>query len=438
MGMAQQQIAAPTFNIDLRAKPATLVSLTVLATILTIVPAAQTQTFQVIHNFTGGATGYYPIAGIVRDQAGNLYGVTAYGGNYTSRCNYQGTQTGCGVVYKITQHGSGWIFDVLSSFDGANGYAPQQLITLAPDGNLYSTTAYGGPGSCNFFPGCGTIFQLRPPATFCRSVACPWTVSDLHQFLGEPTDGSLPTLGSLTTDSAGNLYGTTETGGAYNRGTVYELSPTANGWTQSVLFNFYGPGGQNPEGGVVIDSAGNLYGVATQGGEENAGVVYQLIPEGSGWGENVLHSFNDQSDGATPTGNPIIDASGNLYGTTTGNANGGGTVWKLTPANGTWNYSVVYSFSGSYAGPVGGLLMDAAGNLYGASRVNGWGNVFKLSSGNRGWSYTSLHEFTGGSDGGWPSSNLAIDSAGNLFGEAGAGGSQNCPTGCGLVFEITP
>jgi uncharacterized repeat protein (TIGR03803 family) len=417
------------------------IAITVTTCVLwAVAPAAQAETFQVIHNFTGGTDGYYPDAGIVRDQAGNLYGTTVYGGNYTSSCTYEGTQTGCGVVYKMTQHGSGWIFNALSSFDGANGYSPEQLITIAPNGALYGTTFEGGgSGNCHYFgPGCGTVFRLQPPATFCHAVSCPWTVSDLHQFQGQP-DGSFPALGSLTIDSAGNLYGTTETGGVYNYGMVYELSPSPTGWTMSVLLNFYGYNGQNPEGGVIFDNAGNLYGVTTDGGADSDGAVYELTLGASGWTETVLHSFNYETDGVRPTGNLVMDAAGNLYGTSTGDTIVEGNVWELSPANGNWNLSVLHSFSGDYSGPLGGLLMDSAGNLYGASFVNGYGNVFKLSPGNGGWNYTSLHDFTGGSDGGYPYSNLAMDSEGNLFGVADIGGSsQNCSGGCGVVFEITP
>jgi len=402
--------------------------------------AAQAQTFQVIHNFAGGATGDAPNAGVIRDQAGNLYGTTGYGGNYTSACNYEGTQTGCGVIYKLSPHGPGWVFNVLSSFDGANGYFPWQLISIARDGTLYGTTAYGGPVHCeSFLPGCGTIFRLQPPASFCRSVSCSWTLSEVHQFVGSPSDGGFPEIGSLTLDSSGNFYGTTEIGGAYDEGIVYELSPTHNGWTMSVQFNFLGTYGRNPQGGVVFDAAGNMYGVTSAGGASDDGAVYELTNIGSEWGEYLLHSFNHQTDGVTPTGNLVMDASGNLYGTTTGDAVTEGNVWELSPANGSWNLSVLHSFPGASAGPVGGLLMDSAGNLYGASRINGWGNVFKLSPDNGGWSYTSLHDFTGGVDGGFPASNLAIDSAGDLFGVAAAGGSSpNCSGGCGVVFEVTP
>lgn len=400
---------------------------------------AEAQTFQVLYNFTGGATGYYPSAGIVRDQAGNLYGTTAYGGNYTLNCNFEGVQTGCGLVYKLSQHGPGWIFDVLAGFNAGNGYLPQQLVAAAPDGSLYGSTEFGGSNHCTYFwPGCGIVYRLQPPATFCHSVSCPWTVDEVHEFLGQPGDGAFPTYGSLTFDSAGNIYGTAETGGLYSDGIVYELSPSPNGWTMSVLHTFGGGDGENPRGGVVFDNAGNLYGTTLEGGDGGAGVVYELTPTGSGWAYHVLYSFNYESGPQEPTGNLIIDASGNLYGTTNGYSGfGSGSVWELSAANGSWNLSVLAQFEG-LEGPLGGLLMDQAGNLYGASFVNYYGNVFELSPSASGWTYTSLHDFTDGSDGGRPYSNLAIDSLGNLYGVASGGGSQNCADGCGLVFEITP
>jgi len=407
---------------------------------------AQAQTFQVIHSFTGSAGGYYPSNGVVFDRSGHLYGGAAYGGNYTSSCNYEGTETGCGVVYKMSHHGSGWIFNVLSSFDGANGYNPEQLITVAPDGSLYGTTLSGGSRDCNgFAPGCGTIFRLQPPATFCGSVSCPWNVTNLHQFLGPPADGSFANGGSLIMDAAGNLYGTTEYGGLYGSGIVYELSPTTNGWTMSVLYNFTGLGdGGNPPSGVVFDNAGNLYGVTYAGGEEGYGAAYELTHAESGWTEHVLHSFNSQTDGAYPWGSPVIDSSGNLYGTTrSSGANGGGTVWELSPGNGGWNFSVLYSLTGgSFGGPFERLLIDGPGNLYGTAVNNGaheYGSVFKLSPSGGGWSYADLYDFTGGGDGGLPYSAVSMDSAGDLFGVTEVGGSlQSCPSGCGVVWEITP
>ena len=441
----QQQIAPSTVDINVRRRIVALVSLAILAATPTVVPTAQAQTFQVIHSFTGGVGGYYPGYAVVRDRAGNLYGTTAYGGNYTSSCNYVGTQTGCGVVFKMSHHGSGWIFNIVSSFDGANGYNPSQPVTVAPDGSLYGTTFWGGSGDCHGFgPGCGTIFRLQPPAAFCRSVSCPWTVSDLHQFLGASGDGAFPEIGSLTLDSAGNIYGTTANGGLYNAGTVYELTRNGNGWDLSILYNFSGNNdGGNPFAGVVFDSAGNMYGTTCCGGSHGyGGVVYKLTHTQSGWTQTVIHSFYYPTDGAVPSGNLLLDASGNLYGITDAyGANGGGTVWELSPGDTGWNFTVLYSFSGAPGyGPVGGLLMDGAGNLYGATEDTDhpWGEVFKLSPSNGGWSFASLYTFTGGADGGVPSSQLMMDSAGNLFGTAAVGGSsESCPTGCGVVFEIT-
>jgi uncharacterized repeat protein (TIGR03803 family) len=174
------------------------------------------------------------------------------------------------------------------------------------------------------------------------------------------------------------------------------------------------------------------------------GAVYQLTHTGSGWTEHVLHSFNAETDGAFPSGNPVIDSSGNVYGETESyGPNSGGTVWELSPGNGGWTFSVLYSFpDGPGTGPYGGLLLDRAGNLYGTAINDGaheYGSVFKLSPSANGWIYTDLHDFTGGSDGGLPYSSVSMDSDGNLFGVTEVGGSsQNCASGCGVVWEITP
>jgi uncharacterized repeat protein (TIGR03803 family) len=182
----------------------------------------------------------------------------------------------------------------------------------------------------------------------------------------------------------------------------------------------------------------------TVAGGGGLGVVYQLSPSASGWTLHRLHSFNYETDGANPLGTPVMDAAGNIYGTTERyGPNNGGTVWEVSPTSGGgWNFSVLYAFSGG-EGPDGGLLLDQSGNLYGATAnggANKYGAVFKLSLANGGWTYTSLHDFTGGSDGGAPLSNLSMDSAGNLYGVTAEGGQveQHCVSGCGVVFEITP
>lgn len=406
----------------------------------------QAQTFTVLHTFTAGADGANPSGGgLTSDSAGNLYGATGFGGQYTSSCDWGGGQTGCGTVFKMSHKNSGWLFSVLYSFNGiTDGYSPDQIVSFGPDGALYGST-YWGPGTGCKGNGCGTVFRLRPPATFCRTVSCPWTETVLHQFQGAPNDGSQPAFGHIVFDQSGSLYSTTAWGGPHGiAGNVYELTPTTrNDWTETILHNFTdGYDGDAPWSGVIFDNAGNLYGTTTFGGTYGSGVIFQLVQTQSGWTENVLHSFQNATDGSGASGALVRDAAGNLYGTTSQyGPNGAGTVWELSPGSGGWTFTVLYAFSGTNDGPNGGLLMDHSGNLYGATLMEGtygWGNVFKLSPGSGGWSYTSLWDFTGGSDGAWPNSALTLDSHGNLFGSTYIGGSGQGYHGYGVVYEIAP
>ena len=250
-----------------------------IAFVLTV--AAQAQTFTVLHTFTGGADGSEPSAGgLTSDKAGNLYGTAGFGGQYTSSCNWGGSETGCGTVYKMTRKGSGWIFSVLYSFNGeTDGYVPDQIVSFGRDGSLYGST-YWGPGTACGGNGCGTVFKLQPPATACRTALCPWTETVLHFFQGAPSDGSQPAFGQPVFDSAGNLYSTTAWGGpAGVAGNVYELTPTGDGWTEYVLHNFTGGyDGDASWSSVVFDKAGNLYGTTTYGGAFSDGVIFQLYP----------------------------------------------------------------------------------------------------------------------------------------------------------------
>ena len=180
------------------------------------------------------------------------------------------------------------------------------------------------------------VYSLSPPATGCKTALCPWTETILYQFTGG-SDGSNPG-GNLTFDRAGNLYGTTPYGGAFGQGTVFKLTPSNGGWTESVLHSFTGGSdGEQPNGGVILDEAGNLYGTTWEGGGSGCwgpgcGTVFQLTPSGSGWKENILYSFQYGTDGGYPIGGLIFDPSGNLYGTTTsGGSGGGGTVFELSP-----------------------------------------------------------------------------------------------------------
>ena len=209
-----------------------------------------------------------------------------------------------------------------------------------------------------------------------------------------------------------------------------------------MLYNFgQGSDGQTPGGGLIFDNAGDLYGTTEQGGIANDGTVYQLTPSGSGWTESVLHNFDSTNDGGWgPQSALIFDPSGNLYGVTAlGGSSSGGTAFELAPSGGSWTFSVLYGFSevGCCVGPTRTLVMDASGSLYGTTwggGVNGLGAVFKLTLSNGIWIYTSLHDFTGGIDGQNPASNLILDGNGNLYGTAVGGGAK----GYGVAFEITP
>ena len=396
---------------------------------------AQGQSYRVIYNFTGGAGGNAP-GGLIMDAAGNLYGTTSNGGNPV--CD-----SGCGIVFKLIHAGSGWVLSPLHTFTGApDGAFPGDVI-FGPDGSLYGATGEGGIDSR------GTVFSLSPPATACKTTLCSWTETVLHRFTF--SDGGGPT-GRIVFDRVGNLYGTTMFGGDVGWGTVYELTPSHGDWTESVLYSFTGGNdGSEPFSGVIFDQADNLYGTTGSGGEQHCccggcGVVFQLTPSASGWTEKVLYSFQEGSDGADPAGGLIFDPSGNLYGSTIAAGDGGGgTVFMLSPSIGNWTFTTLYSFIGYNPGPFDSLTMDAAGNLYGTTAGDGAygnGNVFKLTRSGSGWMYTSLYDFTGGSDGGRPVATVILAPNGNLYGTTQAGGRESCIDlnypGCGVIFEITP
>ena len=402
------------------------------------IPAAQAQTFSVIHDFSG-TDGFAPYAGVTLDAAGNLYGTTSQ------------SFTGDGTAFQLKRSHGNWVLNSLFTFTGTNGAYPFAGIVFGPDGALYGTTNSGGLGK-----GFGVVYNLRPPRTACKSALCPWTETVLYPFTGG-SDGSGPSLGNPVFDKNGNLYGTTQLGGdlacspPYGCGTVYQLTPSASGWTESVLYSFSGGNdGSEPASGVILDEAGNLYGITYQGGGigcggRGCGTVFQLSPSGSGWKETILYSFTGGSDGGNPYGGLIFDQSGNLYGTTLfGGSGGGGTVFELSPSGGGWTFTLVYALTGYDAGPVGSLAMDGAGNLYGTTNANGAygnGSVFKLQPSNGGWIYTTLHDFTyRGPDGSLPVAGPTVDAKGNVYGTTSQGGTQYCgfEVQCGVVWEITP
>jgi len=274
-------------------------------------------------------------------------------------------------------------------------------------------------------------------------------------------DGANPKA-SLIWDAAGNLYGTTANGGVYRAGTVFEMTPRAEGgWTEKVLHNFGSNGdghsgvdGRYPQVSLIWDAAGNLYGTTQWGGTHDdngtcyqlgCGTVFELTPrQGAGWTEKVLHNFGSGMDGVHPWASLIWDAAGNLYGTTseggTHGPHGPGTVFELSPqSGGGWTEKVVHNFDGDDGGdPFAGLIFDAAGNLYGTTEAGGdyyAGTVFELTpNGSGGWTEKVLHNFGSGMDGADPNASLIWDAAGNLYGTTTQGGTH----GGGTVYEITP
>lgn len=419
-----------TFNSSSRLAISAL-ALALVFALAAVTQSAQAQTFTLLHTFTG-PDGADPAGGLTMDRAGRLYGTTVYGGGSPD----------LGTVFQLSRKGTGWIFNHLYTFDGNStndGARPFAGLTIGPDGSFYGTTYEEGGGCSLTNHGCGTVYNLRPPASACKTALCPWAETVIYRFAGG-RDGAAPGYGNLVFDQAGNVYGTTSNGGV-SGGTVFELTPSNGGWTESVLYVFRGgDDGAVPWGGLVLDKAGNLYGTTYKGGGKGCsgggcGTVFELTPSGSGWTETILYSFQGGSDGYAPSAGLVFDQSGNLYGATLfGGSGHGGTVFELTPSNGTWIFNLLYSLSSS-EGPYDSLVFDAAGNLYGtAAQDDGAGLVFELTPGSGGWTYTALHKFTGDYDGEAPLGSPLVDASGNVYGTALNGGADSI----GTVWEITP
>jgi uncharacterized repeat protein (TIGR03803 family) len=405
------------------------VALAIAVSLLLSTQAAAVDKEKVIYAFTGGKGEGSPYAGLVFDKAGNLYGTDCGGAE-----DYYGT------AFELTPaKGGEWKINVLHIFTGAtDGSCPRASLIIDKDGNLYGTTTAGGNlNYCNGL-GCGTVFRLF------RTSSGAWKESVLYSFRDQ-SDGGYP-YASLVLDSAGNLYGTTLKGGdasvcpGLGCGVVFKLTRESNGrFKESVLHTFTdGADGGYPYSSVIFDSAGNLYGTASEGGL-GFGTVFELTPGSGGWQQTTLYSFTYGSDGGVPLAGLTRDRQGNLYGTTYGaGAAGNGVVFELQPEAGGWTESVLYSFNGNTDGryPVAGVIFDAAGNIYGTNSYGGTveGTVFKLTSGSQGWTEKILHSFTGGWDGGEPEAGVIFDKAGNLYGTTSLGGAR----GWGCVFQLAP
>ena len=387
-----------------------------LAPVIFVTQPAQAQIYQIVYSFDydNPINGRSPHGGLIHDPAGNLYGTTAQGGH-----------SGGGVVFKLDTAG---VLTVLHNFSGLDGEQPFGGLIRGPNGVLYGTSAYGdGPDYK------GNVFQLNPESRSFKS---------LYTFHG--ADGAYPFSG-LVRDGRGNLYGTTTQGGdlachaPWGCGVVFELDKTG---TLTVLHSFNGADGEYPVGGLIHDAKGNLYGTTDEGGAYGYGTVFQLDTAGT---LTVLYSFNN-TDGAGPFGDLINDAAGNLYGTTTRGGDltcnapsGCGIVFELDKAGAL---TILHTFNDAEgAFPLAGLAPDSEGILYGTTENGGAfsdrGTVFKLDPATG--RFTVLHNFghsSGtGTDGAYPSATLMRDAAGNFYGTTSSGGGKLGP---GTIFRISP
>ncbi len=348
-----------------------------------------------LYSFTGAGDGGQPFAGVIQANDGNFYGTTQYGGS------------GSGTVFQITTTGT---LATLYSFTGGNDGGCPNAVVQGADGNLYGTTQYGGSGS-------GTVFQMTTSGT----------LATLYAFTGG-NDGGCPNAVVQGVD--GNFYGTTAGGGVWNAGTVFQI--TSGGALTTLFSGFPITDGANPAAALVQGSDGNFYGTTQYGGGWNAGTVFQMIPGGA---FTTLYAFTGGSDGASPSG-LIQGADGNFYGTTQDGGNGAGTVFQLTSGG---SLNTLYAFSALSSGsnadgayPSAGVIQGADGNFYGTTDgggATGQGTVFQLTTSG---TLATLYSFTGCNDGGQPFAGLIQGSDGNFYGTTETGGSGN-----GTVYQLT-
>jgi uncharacterized repeat protein (TIGR03803 family) len=393
--------------------------------------------------FTGCPDGGQPFGGLVMDGAGNLYGTASQGGVNNS----------AGAVFELRHNATRtrWTETVIYSFcsqaNCTDGRTPLSGLIMDQVGDLYGTATTGGMHNA------GVVFELTP------NNRTAWTETVLYSFCSRANcvDGAQPKYGRLLMDRAGNLYGTTMFGGGPKQGVVFKLTPKpTGGWTETVVYAFCPlgipcPDGAPPNMALILDSSGNLYGASEFYGSGGQGVVFKVTPHGS---ETVLYNFCSRTncaDGASPAAGPIMDRSGNLYGTTLfGGAHRNGVVYELSPGVGVrWKERVLHSFCAGIAcadgaQPWAGVIMDGAGNLYGSTvggTVHNSGVVFQLArsaASPTGFIEKVLHVFcsqTNCADGGPPYGGVIRDQSGNLYGTTQVGG-LNSPDGQGVVFEL--
>ena len=391
----------------------------VIASFFLLGALASAGTYNIVYNFQSSG-GDAPASGVIFDAAGNLYGAALYGGKGVGlEC--------CGVIFKLAPAADGsWTYSKLYSFTGgSDGGHPYTSLVFDAAGNLYGA-AYGklaGTGT-----GSGTVFKLTPTASG------PWTFTLLHTFVGG-IDGKNPS-GRLGIDAAGNLYGTTPSGGKNNQGIVYKLTAAAGGnWKETLIHTFTGCADGGIPTDLLVDAKANLYGTAYGGvcGGFGFGVAFEFSPTGSAWKQTILHHFTGGVDGSEPQ-MMTLDTAGNLYGVAEAAGRGHGLIFRLTPnGNGTWAESVLHDFDGQNGDYASSIALNG-GNVYGTTYSGGIGDgVLFESTADTNWTETVLKVFEGGLDGGPPRGPIAFDNAGNLYGTTFGGGSGYL----GVVFEYT-
>jgi uncharacterized repeat protein (TIGR03803 family) len=418
----------------------TLKNVLLILALIALPMLANAQTESTVYTFSE-TTSFWPQGALLEDSAGNLFGTTRGGGAY-----------GVGSVMELsppTVSGGAWTLTNLYSFIpyGNGGYVPMSDLVRDQAGAFYGTFFSGGDPTCN----CGGVYKLVPPA----QSGGAWTESMLYAFKGN-SDGRLPVqTASLALTKSGTLYGVTSRGGTWDSGVLYQLT-TKNGktYTESVLYSFGDlADGSTPSGPVVLDSSGNIYGVTSLGGAFNQGTLYKFVPAANGQlaTESLLYSFGGSTTtGSYPNGNLVFDVGGDIYGVTNGGGDdaGDGVIYMLTPTKTAWNESVLFSFTtDTGTNPIGGLSWNHKTNqLYGTTSSQnmhpaGDGTIFKLSppavKGGT-WTQATLFQFTYRVNGGYPTGAVTLDSkTGTLYGTAINGGIEGCDLFCGVVWQIT-
>ena len=396
----------------------------IFAVIFALALTAWASTEKVLWNFKSGTDGSEPWSNyFISDAKGNLYAATAAGGTYSA-----------GTVFMLSPAGKETVLYEFKGQTNRDGAYPHGRLAFDANGEIYGTTQGGG------INGTGTVYRLSPKS------GGGWTEKVIYNFSATGADGTAPSAG-MTIAADGTMYSTTPDGGAFEAGTVFSLKKTSKGWKQTVIQNLNGSSnGGFPYEGLMMDTAGNLYGAAPTGGASGQGVIYRLSLTKKGWVETVLHSFTGQNgDGAGLYWIDLIsDKTGNIYGATSfGGTNGTGTVWELVYSTTKKSYSesILYEFGASGSGdgnnPYGGLAMDSKGNLYGTTLYGGPSNIgtfYKLTKQGKTWKETILHTFVGANDGNEPTGNPYIDATGRLYGMTQTGGKSNL----GIVYRITP